>query len=227
MTIALIGALQLEVAPLMREARASPLDKRLGQPIYGGQLGAHDVLIVEVGIGKVRAAATLQSVIESYSIDGVIGLGSAGAINPKLNLGDIVVARRVTQHDFVLVTQRVLLGGHKEWIRTNAKLSKQLLEAGQRVGLADRIKLGSIITGDAVVVESASRHRLWQSFRADCVEMEGAALGLVCTLNQIPFALVRGLTDKADEQAFGSFKASIKDVSEAVAKVVAECVREL
>jgi adenosylhomocysteine nucleosidase len=83
---------------------------------------------------------------------------------------------------------------------------------------------GSIITGDAVVVTREARERLWGAFRADCVEMEGAAIGLVCALNGIPFAVVRGLTDNADEDAIGSFKQRIRDVSESVAQVVVECV---
>ncbi|MBI1801001.1 MAG: 5'-methylthioadenosine/S-adenosylhomocysteine nucleosidase [Chloroflexi bacterium] len=233
MLTALVGALAVEVAPLVREAQAGEselhpakaTERRLGQPVYRGRLGATDVLIVEVGIGKVRAAATLQSVIERYPIERVIALGSAGAVNPGLSVGDVVIAQRVTQHDFMLITRRNLPGAGHEWIMTDAGLTVQLVEAATRVGLGARVKTGSIITGDTVIVDSEARQRLWETFGADCVEMEGAALALVCTLNQIPFALARGLTDRADAEAVGSFRERINEVSETVASVVMECVR--
>jgi adenosylhomocysteine nucleosidase len=227
MTIALIGALATEVAPIVRATHARKLSNaRLGK-IYQAHIGAHDTLIAEVGIGKVRAAAILQSLIDHHSIEAVICFGSAGAINPQHNVGDLIVAQRVTQHDYQLVKKLRSLGAGHEWIKTDARLSKQLVQAGVRAGFAAHIKLGNIITGDVVVANGAMRHQLWQKFRADAVEMEGAAIGLVCNLNRIPFAVIRGLTDKADEQETHSFRKHIKPVAANVAQVVVECVREL
>ncbi|MEP7200888.1 MAG: 5'-methylthioadenosine/S-adenosylhomocysteine nucleosidase [Chloroflexota bacterium] len=223
MTLALIGALEIEVAPLVRalravKAQAAPLGK-----VYRAVVGDEDVWIAELGMGKVRAAAVLQSLIDVYRVNEVICFGSAGALNPQCNVGDIIVARRVTQHDFRLMLTPTILGDRHTWLKTDARWSKRLLAAGRRLG--HTVALGSIVTGDQVIAASETRYRLWTEFRADCVEMEGAAVGIVCGLNDIPFAVVRGLTDRADEYETTSFRQRITDVSETVANVVAECVR--
>jgi adenosylhomocysteine nucleosidase len=224
MTILLVGALEAEVAPVIRAANAREVERRLRQPVYRGHIGAHEVLIAEAGIGKVRAAAVLQSLIERHTVSEAICFGSAGGLNPELGPGDLVVARQVTQHDYALISRPSILGGRNEWLKTHDGLSKRLLAAGLRLGKP--IRMGSIITGDAVVVTGQARHALWEAFHADCVEMEGAAIGLVCELNGIPFTVIRGLTDNADEQAVLSFKARIREVAEAVAEVVVECIQK-
>ena len=223
MPILLLGALQAEVAPLLRAANAREVERRLRQPVYRGHIGAREVLIAEAGVGKVRAAALLQSLIERHALSEVICFGSAGGLNPALGPGDLIVAQRVTQHDYVLITQ-VALGGQKEWLTTHDGLSKRLLAAGLRLGKT--IRMGSIITGDSVVASGVERKALWDAFHADCVEMEGAAIGLVCELNGIPFAVIRGLTDNADEDGVRSFRARIREVSESVAEVVVACIQE-
>jgi len=223
LTILLVGALEAEVAPLIRAANAREFERRLRQPVYRGRIGAHEVLIAEAGIGKVRAAAVLQSLLERHAVSEAICFGSAGGLNPELGPGDLVVARQVTQHDYVLITKPSILGGRSEWLKTHDGLSRRLLAAGQRLGKP--IRMGSIITGDAVVVSRQGRQALWEAFHADCVEMEGAAIGLVCELNGIPFTVVRGLTDNADEEAVQSFKARIQDVAQSVAEVVVECIQ--
>jgi adenosylhomocysteine nucleosidase len=223
LTILLVGALEAEVAPVIRAANAREVERRLRQPVYRGRIGAHEVLIAEAGIGKVRAAAVLQSLIERHAVSEAICFGSAGGLNPELGPGDLVVARQVTQHDYVLITKTVL-GGRSEWLKTHDGLSRRLLAAGQRLGKP--IRMGSIVTGDAVVVTRQGRQALWEAFHADCVEMEGAAIGLVCDLNGIPFAVIRGLTDNADEGAVQSFKQRIQDVAQSVAEVVLECIQK-
>ncbi len=227
MTIALIGALTQELAPLVRATHARKLSNTQLGNCYQTSLGAHDTLIAEMGIGKVRAAAILQSLIDHHSIEAVIGFGSAGAINPAHEVGDLIVAQRVTQHDYQLVKKLRMLGAGHEWIRTDARLSKRLVKAGERAGFVSRIKLGNIITGDVVVANGELRRHLWRKFHADAVEMEGAAIGLVCNMNRVPFAVIRGLTDKADQQETRSFRKHINPVAAAVAQVVIECVRTL
>jgi 5'-methylthioadenosine/S-adenosylhomocysteine nucleosidase len=220
--LALLGALEAEVAPVLRATRAVESERRLGQPVFRGTIDTREVLIAELGIGKVRAAAVLQSLIDHHSLSGVICFGSAGGLNHALNVGDIIVAQRVTQHDYMLISRPSILGGHQEWIKTDARLSSALLAAARRLGKP--VRTGSIVTGDAVVVQGETRKRLWETFKADAVEMEGAAVGLVCVLNNIPFALIRGLSDKADEDAATSFKQRIHDISASIAEVVLECV---
>lgn len=220
--LALLGALEAEVAPLLRASHAAEFERRLGQPVYRGKLGTRAVLIAELGIGKVRSAAVLQALIDHHPLSGVICFGSAGGLNPALNVGDIIVAQKVTQHDYVLLNKPSILGGRIEWVKTDQRLSADLLAAARRLGKPAR--MGGIITGDVVIAHGETRRQLWDSFNADAVEMEGAAVGLVCALNNIPFAVIRGLSDKADEEATLSFKKVIHDISASLAEVVVEYV---
>lgn len=222
MTIALLAAMTVELAPLLRAADAVEVERRLQQPIYRGRLGGQEVVLAELGMGKVRAAATLQAVLERYPVSAVIHFGSAGAVNPKFDVGQLIVGKQLIQHDFGLLSKRALLGWGRDWVKADEPLSGQLLAAGRRLG--QPIALGRIVTGDQSIAHNETRHRLWTKFRADCVEMEGAAVGMVCHLNGIPFAVLRGLTDRADERAVRSFRKRIHAVSETVAAVVAECV---
>jgi len=220
--LALIGALEAEVAPVLRASHAVECERRLGQPVYRGTLAGREVLIAELGVGKVRSAAVLQSLIDHHPLNTVICFGSAGGLNPALDVGDIIVAQKVTQHDYVLINKPAILGGRTEWDKTDARLSSALLAAAQRLGKL--AQMGSIITGDVVIAHGETRKQLWQDFKADAVEMEGAAIGLVCALNHLPFALIRALSDKADEDATVSFRKVIHEISASVAEVVLECV---
>ena len=118
-----------------------------------------------------------------------------------------------------------MLGWGRDWVHADEPLSAQLLAAGRRLGMP--VVPGRIVTGDQPVAHDESRQRLWADYRADGVEMEGAAVAMVCQLNGVPFAVARGLSDRADGQAVHAFRQNIRDVSQAVAKVVIECVRAL
>ena len=224
MTLAIVAALAVELAPMLGMAHAAQTERRVGQPVYRGQLGDRRVVLAELGIGKVRAAAGVQALIERHAVSALILYGSAGAVNPKHAVGTVIVAERLIQHDFGLLSKRSLLGwGWRQWVHADAALSRRLLEAGKRLG--QPALAGKIVTGDQSIAHDAARHRLWTKYRADSVEMEGAAVAMVCKLNGVPCAVARGLTDRADEKAVRSFRRRIRDVSQSVAEIVAECVR--
>ncbi|MBI5877369.1 MAG: 5'-methylthioadenosine/S-adenosylhomocysteine nucleosidase [Chloroflexi bacterium] len=225
MTLALVAAMAIELEPARKAARAVEDSRPLGQAVYCGRIGAHDVVLAETGMGKVRAAAVTQALIERYGISRLIMFGSAGAVNPKHDVGTIIVGRQLIQHDFSLFSGRAMLGWGRDWVPADKRLSAQLLAAGKRLGLP--VAPGRIVTGDQPVAHDETRQRLWSEFRADCVEMEGAAVAMVCHLNGVPFAIARGLTDRADAQAVRAFRRRIRDVSKQVAGLAVECVRGL
>ncbi len=225
MTLALVAAMAVELEPVREAAHAAALERRLAQPIYGGRIGAHDLVLAELGMGKVRAAAVTQALIERHGVSRLILFGSAGAVNPKHAVGTVIVGRQLIQHDFGLLSKRALLGWGRGWVHADARLSAQMLAAGRRLGLP--VVAGRIVTGDQSIAHDETRRWLWTEFRADCVEMEGAAVAMVCKLNGVPFAVARGLTDRADGQAVHAFRRNIRDVSQSVAHLVVECVRAL
>src|SRR5512145_869508 len=83
MTLAVVAALDVELAPMLHMARAVPCERRLGLPVYRGHIGERPLVLAEVGIGKARSAAMVQALIERHGVSALILYGSAGAVNPK------------------------------------------------------------------------------------------------------------------------------------------------
>lgn len=227
MTLALVAAMAVELEPARKAARAVEIaeSRPAGQTIYRGRIGAHEVLLAETGMGKVRAAAVTQALIDRHGATRLIMFGSAGAVNPKHDVGTIIIGRQLIQHDFSLFSGRAILGWGRDWVPADKVLSARLTAAGKRLGLP--VTPGRIVTGDHPVAHDETRHRLWTDFRADGVDMESAAFAMVCHLNGVPFAVARGLTDRADEQAVSAFRRRIRDVAKQVSALAVECVRGL
>ncbi len=113
--IGVVGALKQEIKPLieaMDDAEASKWGKR---SVYKGMIGARQVVVASCGVGKVKAAACTQHLIDRFSVEAVICTGAAGAINPRLGIGDIVISEKVLQHDFVLGEPALLKKFRKRW----------------------------------------------------------------------------------------------------------------
>jgi len=208
MVIGVVAALKEEIKPLieaMEDVRVSKWGKR---SLYEGEIGTCRVVALRGGIGKVKAAAATQYLIDRFAPEGVICPGVAGAINPRLTVGDIVVSRRALQHDFALGEARLLNKLRKRWLKADKKLAKLALEAGEDLGFEGRIHLGSVLTGDQAIVTQEKRQWLWDMFGGDCVDMESAAVAQVCQLNRVPFLIMRGISDSAEEEAVTEFKRS-------------------
>jgi len=209
MVIGVVVALKEEIEPLveaMNHVQASKWGKR---PIYEGVIGNCQVVAVAGGVGKVKAAATTQHLIDRFSVEAVICTGVAGAVNPGLEIGDIVISERAVQHDFDPGDPDVLKKLRKRWLKADRGLVKLAVEAGKDLGFEHRIHLGRVLTGDQAIVTQERRQWLWKKFHGDCVEMEGAAVAQVCHMNGIPFLILRAISDSAAENSVREFKRSL------------------
>jgi adenosylhomocysteine nucleosidase len=181
---------------------------------WQGRLGGHAVTLAFARWGKVAAAATAAHLITRLRPTQVLFTGIAGALQPHLQVGDLVVARDLYQHDldaspFYGPTVVPLLG--RAALPTDAALSAALFAAAQDwAGAADaasdadrprRIHRGDIATGDQVIGSAAAREAVRRRVpQALCVEMEGAAVAQVCHEFGLPFACLRLISDHADER---------------------------
>lgn len=220
MVIGVVAALKEEIEPLveaMDDVRASKWGKR---STYEGVIGSCQVVAVAGGVGKVKAAACTQHLIDEFAPEAIICCGVAGAVNPELKIGDIVISKRALQHDFELGDPDLAKKLRRRWLKTDPRLVGLAAEAGKDLGLEDRIHVGTVLTGDQAITSHEKRQRLWDTFGGDCVDMESAAVGQVCLLNDIPFVIVRAMSDFAAENSVAEFKRSFAQTAADAARVV-------
>jgi adenosylhomocysteine nucleosidase len=194
----------------MSQVRESRWSERV---LYQGRIKDRDVVVMPTGVGKAKTAASVQFLLDHFPVEAIIFTGVAGAINPDLKIGDIVIGQKTVQHDFDAGGKGILEDMRTPWFEADPRLVELALRASQDLGLGDRVRVGVVLTGDQTVIDSQKKEWLWQAFQGDCVEMEGAAVALACSLNKVPFVLIRAITDLADENARGDFRRTMPQIA--------------
>jgi adenosylhomocysteine nucleosidase len=203
---------------MLTDARVQEIE---GIAFMSGRLGDRPVVVAWTGVGKVNAAMTTTLLIEHFQPTRVIFTGIAGAIDPNLEPGDIVIAKRTAHHDMgTLWPEGMEHGGVKSRITgednpvffpadpnlltaadcaaRKAVFDPISLQSGRR---PPKILTGTIVTGDAFVASKDKGKELQEKLGADAVEMEGAAVAQVCYQRGIGCLVIRSMSDKADESA--------------------------
>lgn len=206
--VAVIGAMSAEVERL-RAALSAAADLSAGPfKVHSGRLEGVDVLLAECGVGKVNAAALTQLLIDRGARS-VVFTGVAGALDPRLRVGDVVVSSDAVQHDVDVTALDYLPGevpGSGTFFEADARLVDLALSAAATLPGAATY-LGRIASGDSFVASAAAADGLRRRFEALCAEMEGAACAQVCRGWGVPFVIVRSISDSADRAAHTDFRA--------------------
>ena len=223
--IAIVSAMDSELRaliPLLRD----PLPVELaGRTFHQGTIHGHPVVLVLSGIGKVAAATTAVLLMQAFDARQLVFTGVAGGLHEGVAVGDVVVARQLLQHDMdaspLFPRFEVPLTGRSRF-DADRDLAVALAVAAR--GLAGtRVHEGLIVSGDRFVssaAESLGQRALLPDALA--VEMEGAAVAQVCADFDRPFAVVRTISDRADDEAHVDFKRVIEEVASATTRAVVE-----
>jgi len=207
MTIGIIGAMESEVSLLKSKLTNPQIKQAAGLEFFIGSLGGKNVVVVQSGIGKVNAALCAQALISLFGVNYVVNTGVAGGLCPSLNIGDIVVSADLVQHDMDVAhfnyPRGTVPGLNIGFFCADTNLVQTAVKAGEMIKTA--ITTGRIATGDCFVSDIEKKQDITQTFNAACVEMEGAAIAQTCFLNNVPFVVIRAISDKADESATVSF----------------------
>lgn len=171
---------------------------------FEGKIGNQKTILVKCGVGKVNAARTTQIMIDKFGIEYIINIGSAGSINDEIKYGDIIIGKYVLQHDFDITA----FGHEKGYIsnigvklESNKKLIKRCEYVIKNMkNLEYRCIVGTIATGDIFCTSKKMKDKIRTKFDADCVEMEGAAIAQVAYLSDIPFIIIRSISDTPNEE---------------------------
>jgi len=162
---------------------------------YKGKINDKDYVLVKCGVGKVNAARTTQILIDNFNIESIINVGVAGGLNNNINIGDIVIGERLVQHDFDITA----FGYEKGYISETGKFfesDKSLIEKCKRIKIENvQIMLGTIASGDIFCTDIKMKEKIRKKFNSDCVEMEGASIAQTAYLCDVPFLVIRAISD--------------------------------
>jgi adenosylhomocysteine/aminodeoxyfutalosine nucleosidase len=184
---------------------------------YEGMYNGKEVVVAYSKIGKVFATLTATILIEKFACDKLLFSGVAGAISDELKIGDLIIADGVSQHDLDITAFGHPHGYVPEGevcISTDVILRNIAKEVAKEKGLT--LKEGVIATGDQFVANAERKDWIGKTFNADALEMEGAAVGVVCNALDVPFFILRAISDSADMDAgfdFDTFLESSAKVS--------------
>ena len=197
MKIGIIGAMQMEVDAL-QAAMADPTRETVsGITFVQGTIGSHRVIAAVCGIGKVFAAMCAQTMILRYSPDRIINIGVAGTVTKGLQVLDMAIADQVCQHDMdtsPLGDPVGLISGINQiYFPADAHLARVIGAAADRLGV--RHSTGTIASGDQFIHTQEKKDWIRTTFGAIAAEMEGGSIGHVCTVNHVPFAVLRTISD--------------------------------
>lgn len=200
---AIFGALDAEIDAFVDTMRTDTTEKWNEFVFRAGSIGGRPVVVAKSGVGKSLAAMLTQRAIDAFSPQRIILTGVAGSINPAIDIGDTVIARDCLQYDMDVTALGFRLGEIPYSPYHVLRCDSELVERALGTPDGAKVHVGRVLTGDRFLVQSMmDAHRyLREKLAGDVVEMEGASVGLVATVNKIPFIIIRTVSDKADSNA--------------------------
>lgn len=206
--LGIIAAMQLEMDAISAKIENKKTETISGIQYITGEIYGYPVVAAVSGIGKVNAAVCAQTMCLRYHPQAVINTGVGGSLHADLKVADVVVGEAAVQHD----VDTSALGDEKGFVSTVnllrfplcPSLADRLLASLCFLGI--RARKGVIATGDQFVAEKSVKEEISSRFGAIACEMEGCAIAHVCYLNQTPCAIVRAISDGADNGASMSYQ---------------------
>ena len=232
MLIGIIGAMEVEVQALKDLMDNAELKEISSVVFYRGKINGIDTVVAVAGVGKVNAAVCAQTMILEYSPDYIINTGVAGGLSEDMKIGDAAVADKVAEHD--MDTSPLgdelgfITGINKVYMQCDEYISGLMYDAAKSVDGINAVR-GTIASGDQFIASEEQRRFIKKNFNAVAAEMEGAAIGHVCTMNNVKFGVLRAISDGANSDStidFPTFtKMAVKNTVEIIVKMLDKLAR--
>ena len=193
---------------------------------YKGNIRDKECVIVRCGIGKVNASRTTQILIDNYNVKYVINVGSAGSVVDNLNIGDIVIGKELVQYDFDITD----IGGYEKgeiyevgkYFTSDEKLVRLCTET-----MKGQATIGRIGSADLFCSNPQRSKEIKEEFDVLCVEMEGAAIGQVCLLDNVPFLVIRSISDTPNGNNKIDFHTYLEHASKNAAEILYKLIEKI
>jgi adenosylhomocysteine nucleosidase len=229
--IGIQSALEKEMELIRERMADATTERHAGLDYVVGKIVGAEVVCVAGGVGKVHAAACAQSLIDLFHVESIVFCGVAGCLNLNLKVGDVVISQDLFQYDYIGDTKTAILG------KISARFNESRVSADENlVRLAQTActevlderscVVGTVVTGDKPVLTRTARTRLRRKYGAECIDMEGAAVGAVCNRNSVPFVVLRAVSDSAGLLTPLEFIRNLSVTSERVQQVVLQLIAQ-
>lgn len=199
--VGIIIAMEEEFAQIIKVAENLKVTKIYELEITECIINKTKCVFARCGVGKVNAGRVTQIIIDNFNPDYILNLGTAGAINENLNIGDVIIGKKVVQHDFDITEFN-----HEKGFIPNVGVfihsAEELLSRAEKViALVNRneskfaLNLGIVASGDIFCSQNDMKKKIYSKFNADIVDMECAAIAQVSKLCDVPFITIRCISD--------------------------------
>lgn len=225
----IIAAMQEEMQEIKNIMEQIEEEKIYNLTFIKGKINNQTAVLVESGVGKVNATRTTQILIDYFKIEAVINIGSAGSANNELEIGDIVIGKKLVQHDFDITAfghPKGFISNVGQYVESDSELIEKMEQTISKLGNCEcNIKIGTIASGDIFCTETKMKDKIKEKFNADAIEMEGAAIAQVCKLDNIPFIIIRSISDKPNGKNEITFNEFLKKASKRCAQIISNFIR--
>jgi adenosylhomocysteine nucleosidase len=228
--IGLIGAMAEEIEWMQGKMENVTTETKAGITYLTGSLQGKEIVLCKSGVGKVNAAVCTQILIDRFSVDAVVFTGVAGALDPSLNIGDIVVSTECQQHDMDVTALGFPRGVIPFQDHSLFAADLQLSDLAYRSAVTlfeGRVKKGRVLSGDQFIASRETVSSLHVELGGTCVEMEGAAVAQVCAMNGVPYVVIRSMSDKADGSAPDNFPDFTRLAADHSGRIVEDMLRHM
>lgn len=230
MKLGIIGAMTVEIESLKAQMKNLEQFEKAGMSFCTGTLENVDVVVVVCGVGKVNAAMCVQVLVDCFDVTHVINTGIAGSLCAELDIGDLVISKDAIYHDFTChalnpsYTVGQVPGLPVRSFGADETMIACVLKAAEGIH-GGHVRVGTVASGDQFVCQKELKEQIIANTGALCTEMEGAAIAHTAWRNNIPFVVIRAISDKADDSAqmdYPTFEAIAAERCAAVTRAVAK-----
>jgi len=226
--IAIMGAMPEEIDPIIATLHDLRQVEYADNTYYEGSYKGQEVVVAYSKIGKVFASLTATILIEKFGCDMLLFSGVAGAISGDLSIGDMIIADGLCQHDLDITAFGHPYGYVPEGdvcIWADSGLKTIARQVARNKGIV--LKEGVIATGDQFVADPQRKAWIGETFKADALEMEGAAVAVVCQSLSVPFFVLRAISDSADMDAGFDFDTFLVDSAKISADFILAMIEKM
>ena len=223
----IIGAMESEVDEIKDAMEDVKVTEISGMEFTEGTINGNRVVVIQCGIGKVNAGVCAQTLIVDFKATRVINTGVAGSLTDELGINDFVVSVDAVQHDFDLTPLGYELGEFSDLgtiaFPADEDLRKRAVAAVKEAAPDSKVLEGRVCSGDQFIETDEQVERITSNFGGLCCEMEGGAIAQVCYRNNVPFVIIRAISDDSDGGDFENFQdAAAEECANAVIAMVSD-----
>ena len=226
--IGIMCAMREELEPILSEVEVKEVIEYARNKYYLAKFKNLDLVLAYSKIGKVNAATTATILIEKFGAKKILFSGVAGAIDSDLKIGDLIIATKTCQHDVDLTVfgyEPGFIPESKVYFECDESLNNIARKVANKLNI--KLKEGIIASGDQFIHSKEKKEWIAKTFRASAIEMEGGAVGCVTWTLDIPFFMLRSISDSAEEGAGVDFDEFLEESSKVSAKFLIEMLKEM